>query len=156
MTRYPLYSRLNGPRAGLDGAVSFAFNGVRSADGPTCSESLYWLRYPGSRSEYLAPSGRKINTCLEASERICCGLIRATSRPLAGVAYEDDKIPHCSHSEQDSNPEHSNTIKKRCRLSHFLWSISNEGYLSKISTLRALDRDKRRAFVNTTVNFWVP
>ena len=46
-TRYPLYRRLGGPRAGLTGAENLAPTGIRSPDLPARSESLYRLRYPG-------------------------------------------------------------------------------------------------------------
>ena len=41
-TRYPLYKRLGGPRAGLTGAGNLApTTGIQSPDRPARSESLY-------------------------------------------------------------------------------------------------------------------
>ena len=45
--QYPLYRRLGGFRAGLDGCGKSRPTGTRSPDRPACSESLYQLRYPG-------------------------------------------------------------------------------------------------------------
>ena len=39
-----------GPKAGLDVSENLDPTGIRTPDLPTCSESLYWLRYP---SHYL-------------------------------------------------------------------------------------------------------
>jgi hypothetical protein len=46
-TRYPLYRRLSGPWAGLDGYGKSRLTGIRSPDRPARSESLYRLSYPG-------------------------------------------------------------------------------------------------------------
>ena len=43
-TWYPLYSRLGGPRAGVE---NFTSTGIRCLDRPSCIESLYRLRRPG-------------------------------------------------------------------------------------------------------------
>jgi hypothetical protein len=46
-SRYPLYERLGGSRAGLDGGRNLAPTGFRSQDRPARSESLYRLNYSG-------------------------------------------------------------------------------------------------------------
>jgi hypothetical protein len=38
-----------GPRAGLDGAENLVPTGIRSADRPARSESLYRMSYPGPK-----------------------------------------------------------------------------------------------------------
>jgi hypothetical protein len=55
-SRYPLDRRLGGPRAGLDidtearGQTLLSLSGIetRSPDRPVHSQTLYYLRYPGS------------------------------------------------------------------------------------------------------------
>jgi hypothetical protein len=51
--RYPLYKKLGGPRAGLDDIEKWKFLNLPGRElwplgRPTYSQSLYWLRYPGS------------------------------------------------------------------------------------------------------------
>ena len=45
-TRYPLYRRLGGLRAGLDRCGKSRPTGIRSPDRPARRQSLYLLRYP--------------------------------------------------------------------------------------------------------------
>jgi hypothetical protein len=57
-TRYPLYSRLGGPQSRFGRVREISPpTGIRSPDGPACSESLYRLSYPGP----LRPCGMYVN-----------------------------------------------------------------------------------------------
>jgi hypothetical protein len=47
-TRYLLYRKLGGPRVDWAGAENLSCDDFRIPDCPTCSESLYRLRYCGS------------------------------------------------------------------------------------------------------------
>jgi hypothetical protein len=61
-SRYPLYRRLGGPKAGLEGAEKSSQAGIRSVDRPALSESLYRLRY----------SGPHAGTCSGVLENLFC------------------------------------------------------------------------------------
>ena len=73
MSRYSLYRRLGGPqgRSGRVRKIS-PFTGIRFADRPARSESLYGLRYPGRLSYILHckfPANRNV-LCSGISDKI--------------------------------------------------------------------------------------
>ena len=53
-TRYSLYRRLGGPQGRSGEAENLAPTGIRSPDGPACSQSLYRLRYPAHTKEWVS------------------------------------------------------------------------------------------------------
>jgi hypothetical protein len=53
-TRYPLYRRLDGSRAGLGGAENLTPTGIRSPDRSTRSELMHGLSYPGPPNNFRA------------------------------------------------------------------------------------------------------
>jgi hypothetical protein len=55
-TRYPLYRRLSGPRAVLDGCGKSRPTWIQSLDRPARSESLYQLHYSDPRSNPIPHS----------------------------------------------------------------------------------------------------
>ena len=70
-SRYPLYRRPAGPRAGLDGCGKSCFHGIWSPDRPACSESLYRLRDTGHYQHCI---------CVECKVKLNSGLNRTYNR----------------------------------------------------------------------------
>ena len=75
-TRYPQYRRLSGPRTSLDGyGKSRPPTGIRSPDGPACTQSLYQLRYPAHHYvvQFLNYC-RSVEWCAILKNFTCCTL----------------------------------------------------------------------------------